>query len=120
MCFPFQFLRITGRSIACVTENSEIMDTLGIHRARKDDRLSVFDLFDATGIVEDLKDVEQNILHNGKRIQRTSKLKRNMTTGWTWNRDATYRIESDREKEAFTDLTTLRAFAKDEILLFLK
>ncbi|MDR1407745.1 MAG: hypothetical protein LBJ23_06845, partial [Tannerella sp.] len=66
----------------------------GIHRALKDNGLLVFDLFDATGIFEDLKDFEQDIRHNGKRIQRISKLKRNMTTGWTWNWEAKYIIES--------------------------
>jgi SAM-dependent methyltransferase len=117
----FDSVLVTGRSLAYVTENSDIMDTFtGIHKALKDGGLLVFDLFDATGIFEDLKDFEQDIRHNGKRIRRISRLKRNMATGWTWNWEAKYIIESDGRTEEFTDLTTLRAFTGDEILLFLK
>jgi SAM-dependent methyltransferase len=117
----FDAVLITGRSIAYVTENRGIMDTLtDIHRALKTNGLLVFDLFEAGGIFEDLKDFEQDIIHNGKRIRRISRLKRNMKTGWTWGRQAKYIIETGSETTEYDDLTTLRSFTKDEILLFLK
>lgn len=117
----FDCVLITGRSISYITKNHEVMDTLtGIHRALKNDGLLVFDLFEAFGIFEDLKDFEQDIRNNDKRIQRISKLERNLRTGWTWDWKAKYIIEDKGQISEYDDLTTLRAFTKDEILLFLK
>ena len=123
LCFNHEFesVLITGRSIAYVIDNTGIMDTFrGAHRALRSNGLLIFDHFDASTIFEDLKDFEQDIKHNGKRIQRISKLKRNLETGWTWDWEAKYIIEFDNKREEYTDLTTLRAFTKDEIKLFLK
>lgn len=117
----FDCVLITGRSIAYVTENRGIIDTLtGIHRALKENGLLVFDLFEAIGIFEDLKDFEQDIQHNGKRIQRISKLQQNLETGWTWDWKAKYIIDYKSVISEYDDFATLRAFTKDEILLFLK
>ena len=80
----------------------------------------MFDLFEAFGIFENLKDFKQDIWNKGKRIQRISKLERNLRTGWTWDWKAKYIIEDKGKISEYEDLTTLRAFTKDEILLFLK
>jgi SAM-dependent methyltransferase len=117
----FDAVLITGRSLAYVTENHEIIDTLeGIHRALKSDGLLVFGVFEANGIFDNFNDFEQNIEHNGKTIRRESTLKKNLKTGWTYDWHAKYQIQDGKEEKEYNDLTTLRAFTKDEILLFLK
>ena len=44
----------------------------------------------------------------------------NLTTGWTYDWFAKYIIDDGDKITEFDDLTTLRAFTKDEIMLFLK
>jgi SAM-dependent methyltransferase len=117
----FDSVLITGRSIAYLTENLDIIITLsGVHNSLKDNGLLVFDLFEANGIFDNFNDFEQNIEHNNKKIRRISKLKKNLKTGWTYDWYAKYIIEDDGNVSEFEDLTTLRAFTKDEIQLFLK
>lgn len=117
----FDAVLITGRSLAYVTDNKGIIDTLiGIHNALKEKGLFVFGIFEAGAIFDNFGDFEQMIEHNGKRIQRISHLEKNLETGWTWNWQARYIIESNGEVTEHDDLTTLRGFTKDEILLFLK
>ena len=47
-------------------------------------------------------------------------MERNLATGWTWDWTAKYIIEQDGKVSEYDDLTTLRAFTRDEIELFLK
>ena len=117
----FDSVLITGRSIAYLTENMDIIITLsGVHNSLKDNGLFVFDLFEANGIFDNFNDFEQNIEHNSKKIKRISRLKKNLKTGWTYDWFAKYIIEDAGDVTEFDDLTTLRAFTKDEIMLFLK
>jgi len=117
----FDSILITGRSIAYVTNNKGILDTFnGVHKSLKHNGLLVFGVFEANGIFDNFNDFEQNIEHKNKKIRRISKLERNLETGWTYNWFAKYIIETDGSVLEFDDLTTLRAFTKDEILLFLK
>src|ERR1035437_7183999 len=117
----FDAVMITGRSIAYVTENKGIIDTLkGVHESLVDNGLFVFGVFEANGIFDNFDDFEQNIEHDNKKIKRISKLKMNLTTGWTYDWFAKYIINDGDKTSEFDDLTTLRAFTKDEILLFLK
>jgi SAM-dependent methyltransferase len=117
----FDSVLITGRSIAYLTENMDIIITLsGIHNSLKDNGLFVFDLFEANGIFDNFNDFEQNIEHNSKKIKRISRLKKNLKTGWTYDWFAKYIIEDAGDVTEFDDLTTLRSFTKDEIMLFLK
>ena len=117
----FDSVLITGRSLAYVIDNKGIMDTFaGIHKSLKDNGLFVFGIFEANGIFDNFSDFEQIIEHNNKKIQRTSKLKKNLESGWTYDWQAKYLIEQNGLVSEFDDLTTLRAFTKDEILLFLK
>ena len=44
----------------------------------------------------------------------------NLSTGWTYDWYADYLIEQDNEIVEYNDVTTLRAFTKDEVALFLK
>jgi len=117
----FDSVLITGRSLAYVTDNQGILDTLsGVHNSLKENGWFVFGVFDANGIFDNFNDFEQNIEHNNKKIRRLSKLKKNLSTGWTWDWSAKYIIEQDNVISEFDDLTTLRAFTADEIALFLK
>ena len=117
----FDSVLITGRSIAYVIENQGIIDTLtGVHKSLKNNGLFVFGVFEANGIFDNFNDFEQNIEHDNKKIKRISKLQKNLATGWTYDWYAKYMIEQNNEKFEYEDITTLRAFTKDEILLFLK
>ena len=117
----FDAVLITGRSIAYVEDNQGIIDTLtGVHKSLKDGGLFVFGVFEANGIFDNFNDFEQNIEHNNKKLRRISKLKMNLKTGWTYDWYAKYIIEQDTGTLEVDDVTTLRAFTKDEISLFLK
>lgn len=117
----FDAILITGRSIAYVIDNQGITDTLkGVHKSLKDNGLFVFGIFDANQIFDNFDDFEQNIEHNNKNIRRISHLEKNLSTGWTYDWFAKYIIEKDNQISEFDDITTLRAFTKDEITLFMK
>jgi SAM-dependent methyltransferase len=117
----FDAVLITGRSLAYVIENKGILDTLkGIYNSLIDNGLLVFGVFDAKQIFDNFGDFEQNIEHVNKKIRRISHLEKNLATGWTWDWTARYSIEQDGKASEYDDLTTLRAFTRDEIELFLK
>lgn len=117
----FDAILITGRSISYVTDNPGIIDTLTrINNSLKDNGLFVFGVFDANQIFDNFDDFEQNIEHNSKKIKRISHLEKNLATGWTYDWTARYIIEQENKTSEYEDLTTLRAFTKDEISLFLK
>ena len=117
----FDAILISGRSIAYVTDNQGIIDTLsGIHKSLMDSGLLIFGVFNANEIFENFNDFEQNIEHNGKKIRRISHLEKNLLTGWTYDWSAKYTIEQDNEISEYDDITTLRAFTRDEIALFIK
>ncbi len=117
----FDAVLITGRSIAYVIENQGILDTLyGIHKSLKENGLFVFGIFEANGIFDNFNDFEQDIEVNNKKIKRVSQLNRNLKTGWTYDWLAKYIIAENGKISEFDDKTTLRAFTKDEMQLFLK
>jgi len=118
---PFDAILITGRSLAYVTENQGIMDTLtGVHRALEDNGLFVFGVFEANGIFDNFNDFEQTVRNQDKQIRRISRLKKNLATGWTYDWFAKYIITQGDKVTEYDDVTTLRAFTKDEVALFLK
>ena len=117
----FDAVLITGRSIAYVLENNGILDTLnGIHKSLEDGGLLIFDVFEANGIFDNFNDFEQNFEFDDRKIKRISKLKMNLSAGWTYNWQAKNIIEQNGEITEYDDITTLRAFTKDEISIFLK
>jgi ubiquinone/menaquinone biosynthesis C-methylase UbiE len=117
----FDSVLITGRSISYITENQGILDTLtGVYNSLKENGLLIFGVFEVNGIFDNFDDFEQTILHDNKKTVRTSTLKKNLKTGWTYDWFAKYTIEQDGKVFVYEDLTTLRAFTKDEISLFLK
>ena len=117
----FEAILITGRSLAYVIDNQGIIDTLkGVHKSLKDNGLFIFGVFEANQIFDNFDDFEQTIEHNDIKIRRKSHLKKNLATGWTYDWFAQYIIEKDNQISEVDDITTLRAFTKDEITLFLK
>lgn len=117
----FDAVMITGRSIAYVIENKGIIGTLnGVHESLVDNGLFVFGVFEANGIFDNFNDFEQNFEHENRRIKRISTLKKNLATGWTYDWFAKYIINDGDSLTEYDDVTTLRAFTKDEVLLFLK
>jgi SAM-dependent methyltransferase len=117
----FDAVLITGRSMAYVIENQGILDTLkGVCNSLIDNGLLIFGVFDARQIFDNFGDFEQNIEHGNKKIRRLSHLEKNLATGWTWDWTARYVIEQDGKVSEYDDLTTLRAFTRDEAELFLK
>jgi SAM-dependent methyltransferase len=117
----FDAILITGRSLAYIIENQGIISTFnGISNCLNDNGLLVFGVFDARLIFDNFGDFEQNIEHNNKKISRISHLEKNLATGWTWDWTAKYIIEQDEKVSEYEDITTLRAFTRDEIELFLK
>jgi SAM-dependent methyltransferase len=117
----FDAVLITGRSIAYVTENKGIMDTMnGINKSLKDEGLLVFGVFEANAIFDHFDDFEQHFDLGNKKIRRISHMEKNLTTGWTYDWHAKYIIEQEGHCSEVDDVTTLRAFTRDEMLLFLK
>lgn len=117
----FNAVLITGRSLAYVIDNKGIMNTFsGIHQSLKTNGLLVFGVFETNGIFDNFNDFEQDIQLENKRIRRISKLMLNLETGWTYDWHAKYIIEQEGNVTEYEDLTTLRTFTKDEVILFLK
>jgi len=80
----------------------------------------VFGVFEANQIFDNFNDFEQNIEHKSKKIRRISHLEKNLQTGWTYDWTAKYIIEQNNQILEYNDITTLRAFTRDEISLFMK
>ena len=117
----FDAILITGRSIAYITNNQGIIDTLnGVHKSLRNEGLFVFGVFEANRIFENFDDFEQIMRCNNKKIKRISHLEKNLATGWTWDWFARYIIDDEDGIREVEDQTTLRAFTRDEISLFLE
>jgi len=117
----FDAVLLTGRSVSYITENQGIIDTLaGIHHSLKNNGIFVFGIFEANAIFDTMNDSEQIFELNNKKIKRINTLRMNLKTGWTYDWHAKYFIEHDGMVSEFADDSTLRAFTRDEILLFLK
>ena len=86
----------------------------------KENGAFVFGVFEANGIFDHFDDFEQNFMLPDKKIRRISHMQKNLQTGWTYDWLAKYIIGEGDKVTEIDDLTTLRAFTKDEILLFLK
>lgn len=118
----FDCAMITGRSLAYIVNNTEIISTFQhINHLLKNHGFFIFDLFDANRIFEKFKEESEQVVQSGnKKITRKNRLKKNLSTGWTWDFNAKYIIEEDGKISEYDDFSTLRAFTKEEIHLFLK
>jgi SAM-dependent methyltransferase len=117
----FDCALITGRSIAYATNNKEILSTFrGINGILRQQGLLVFDAFDAARIFGNFTEKsEQVVIAGNRKITRKNSLSKNLKTGWTWDFIAKYIIEENGKISEHDDSSTLRAFTKDEIRLFL-
>ncbi len=117
----FDAVLIGGRSFTYMTTNADVQDALRcVRRVLKPEGILVFDNFEAEGIFANLpRRIREKYGSSPRIISRRSKTWANMTTGWTWNWDATYTVSEGGRKQIFTDLSVLRAFTRDELRLFL-
>jgi SAM-dependent methyltransferase len=118
----FDSALITGRSIAYVIRDPEIRSTFeGIRKILKDQAIFVFDVFDAEKIFGNFTEESEQVIFSGNRkITRKNRLVKNLATGWTWDFHAKYSIEEEGTTNEYDDLSTLRAFTKEEITSFLE
>ena len=109
----------TGRSFTHLTTNRDCIDCCeSVNRVLKPGGWFVFDNFYAEAIFTNFK---SETTHESKYITRKSKSKTLLEQGFTWQWHAEYLIRNDSGKviDTFEDDTVLRAFTKDELILFL-
>ncbi len=117
----FDAVLITGRSISYITQNHGIMNTFkGIHQSLKNKGFLIFDFFEANSLFDDFNDFDQSFNLPSRTIRRISHMEMNLKTGWTYDWQAKYIIEEKGIISEYDDITTLRAFTKDEMQLFMK
>jgi len=118
----FDCALITGRSLAYIISDPEIISTFrGIHHLLRDNGYFIFDSFDANKIFDNFTEESEQVVKSGsKTITRKNKMVRNLATGWTWDFNAKYIIKENNATVEYDDFSTLRAFTREEVHLFLK
>jgi SAM-dependent methyltransferase len=118
----YEAVLLTGRTSGYLIHNREILDTLsGIYDILPPHGLFLLDIFDAEKLFGNFKDTsEQNVALQDKSIRRINRMNKNLCTGWTWDWYAEYIIQKNEESMIFNDHSTLRAFTKDEMSLYLQ
>ena len=87
----------------------------------KKNGLLVFDNFSAESIFMNFHKHHFTEIKKNKRVyKRVSTSSFNLKTGWTWDWQADYYIKEDKKTRVVRDKTTLRAFTRDELKLFLE
>ncbi len=116
---------ITGRSISYLTTNQDVLKTLDcINKCLKPNGILMFDAIDAAQLFLNFKEENKDELiasFGDNHYKRNSESKPNMESGWTWDWSSVY-FKLDKKQhyqEIGQDFSTLRAFTKDEISLFL-
>jgi SAM-dependent methyltransferase len=117
----FDCALITGRSISYLTINDDILQAFKhINGSLNIDGMLMFDAIDASTLFRNFKEGNNDelMVSNYKRI---SENRKNLATGWTWDwASVYYKLDQNNEfQEIGQDFSTLRAFIKDEIELFL-
>jgi SAM-dependent methyltransferase len=117
---------ITGRSISYLIENQGLIDAFGnLNHCLNSNGIVMFDAIDANLLFsgfDESKIDNLTISFEENQYKRVSKSKKNLATGWTWDWTSDY-FKKDKlgEYQAIgNDFSTLRAFLKDEVELFLK
>ncbi|AFK05004.1 Methyltransferase type 11 [Emticicia oligotrophica DSM 17448] len=122
----FDCVIITGRSISYLTENKGIIEALKcINNSLKMNGLLLFDAIDAEKMFLDFKEIRTDKLEvefGQNKYKRVSKSKKNLSSGWTWDWESIYYQMNDYGiyEKIGEDFSTLRAFIKDELTLFLR
>ncbi len=116
---------ITGRSISYLTKNQDVLLALDcINQCLKPNGILMFDAIDAAQLFLNFKEENKDELlvsFGDNYYKRNSESKPNMETGWTWDWSSVYHKLDKKQKyqEIGQDFSTLRAFTKDEVRLFL-
>ncbi len=112
---------ISGRSFCYLTTNNEVIQCLiHVFNHLKPDGIVIFDNFYAPKIFDDFQtDMVIETTYQSRKYKRISKTSPNLQSGWTWNWDAKYIIEENKETQEYHDSSILRAFTEDELQLFL-
>jgi SAM-dependent methyltransferase len=121
----FDSVLITGRTISYLLTNKSIMNSFrNIYLGLNSGGVLIFDAIDASALFKDFiepKTDELAIKFNKNEYKRISKSTVNLASGWTWDWESSYfkKDENGHFKNIGDDFATLRAFTKDEIILFL-
>jgi SAM-dependent methyltransferase len=117
---------ITGRTISYLLNNKDVLDTFTtLHKNLKFGGIVCFDCIDANKFIP-LIDPQKIIIHkanfNNKKYQRNSVWKINIKEGFGFDWASVYYEENNNGElhKIGEDNSTIRAFTKDEILLFLQ
>jgi SAM-dependent methyltransferase len=117
---------IPGRSISYLITNEDANNTFkSINKALKMDGLVCFDFIDASKFIPSIqkgKNVEHHAVFKGKNFRRDSFWSINLIQSWTFDWLSVYyeQEENSAWKKIGEDQSTIRAFTRDEIHLFLK
>jgi SAM-dependent methyltransferase len=117
---------IAGRSASYLITNNDVIDAFhSIRKNLNNSGILCFDCIDAVKFIPLIKDGKHIIHHaafNGRKFQRESSWSVNGDQNWTFNWNSVY-FEID-EKGALQkigeDNSTIRAFTKDDVSLFLE
>jgi ubiquinone/menaquinone biosynthesis C-methylase UbiE len=116
---------ITGRTISYLLMNKSIMDAFrNLYLGLNSGGVLIFDAIDASALFRnfiDPKTDELTVEFNKNEYKRISKSTVNLASGWTWDWESSY-FKKDKNghfQNIGDDFATLRAFTKDEIILFL-
>ena len=117
---------VTGRSISYLTSNIDLIDAfICISNSLKVGGLLMFDAIDASKLFVNFTDEKLETIFvsfGSNEYKRNSKSRKNLQSGWTWDWESAYFLKNqagDYERIG-EDLSTLRAFMQDELILILK
>jgi SAM-dependent methyltransferase len=117
---------ITGRSISYLIENQGIIEAFkNLNESLNPDGIVMFDAIDANLLFSSFDESKKDILNISfaeNHYKRVSKSKKNLNSGWTWDWSSEYFLKNGmgEYQSIGKDFSTLRAFLKEEIELFLK
>jgi SAM-dependent methyltransferase len=112
---------ITGRSISYLTTNDDILQAFRhLNNSLNLNGLLMFDAIDASQLFLNFKEGKKDELIVAK-FKRISENRMNLASGWTWNwASVYYKLDQNNQyQEIGQDFSTLRAFIKYEVELFL-
>jgi SAM-dependent methyltransferase len=121
----FQSAVITGRTISYLLSNKDVHDSfVSINKHLKSKGILCFDFIDANRFIPQIKEGEK-VVHlasfQGKDFLRESFWKINFQQSWSFDWRSVYYEQTGGELKIIgEDNSTIRAFTKDEIVLFLK
>lgn len=117
---------ITGRTISYLITNQDLMDAFSaIHQQLLPTGVLAFDFIDANAFIPEIKP-DECVVHraefDGKKYHRESFWSVNLTQSWTFDWLSRYFQADDQGSWQLIgeDQSTIRAFCKDDIALFLK